>query len=201
MTDTPTPPDAKSGSLYQTVDYVAEEWLHVCDVEAQNIADRISGQIGAPGHPPDAVQVMEDAEYLMKCATIHAASQGELHTTTHEAALAAKDARIAELEGRIKAAMKVCGVVDDMCAEMLPVSARNASSEVQLALDPMPDLNRMQDMIEKDANKAKAIVHSLRVYLSMIPDCDFDHHLKNILSISEAEDGATKAWMELQEMD
>lgn len=45
------------------------ERLHICDDEARAIADRISGPIGQPSRCPDAVQVLEDAETIIRAAT------------------------------------------------------------------------------------------------------------------------------------
>ena len=42
--------------------------LHVLDVEAQTIANRISGMHGVPCRHPDGVQVLEDAETIIRAA-------------------------------------------------------------------------------------------------------------------------------------
>lgn len=42
--------------------------LAFCDVEAQEIADRIAGPRGQPNRCPDGVQVLEDAETIMRAA-------------------------------------------------------------------------------------------------------------------------------------
>jgi len=44
------------------------ERLHLCDDEARKIADRISGPIGQPNRCPDGVQVLEDAETIIRAA-------------------------------------------------------------------------------------------------------------------------------------
>lgn len=42
--------------------------LHCCDSEAQEIADRISGRRGQPCQHPDGVQVLDDAEKIIRRA-------------------------------------------------------------------------------------------------------------------------------------
>ncbi len=45
--------------------------LHVCDDEARQIADRISGLKGEEPQCPDGVQVLEDVECVIRAALEH----------------------------------------------------------------------------------------------------------------------------------
>ena len=47
------------------------ENMHVCDTEALEIANRISGLKGEPPRHPDVVQVMEDAETLIRASLMY----------------------------------------------------------------------------------------------------------------------------------
>lgn len=44
--------------------------LHCCDTEAQAIASRIAGPRGMPNQCPDGVQVLEDAETIIRAAAV-----------------------------------------------------------------------------------------------------------------------------------
>lgn len=63
----------KKYTLEEAVNYIADEWLHVCDVEAVVISNRISRDDGRG----DGVQVLEDAETIMKAALKHALMSNE----------------------------------------------------------------------------------------------------------------------------
>lgn len=68
-------PAGRKYTLSEAVAYLAAEWLHVCDVEAQEIANRISGPRGMPNRCPDGVQVLEDAEAIFRAAVRRATLQ------------------------------------------------------------------------------------------------------------------------------
>lgn len=59
-------------TLSEAVKLLAEEYLHICDTEAQEIANRISGPKGAQNRCPDGVQVLEDAETIFRAAARYA---------------------------------------------------------------------------------------------------------------------------------
>lgn len=65
----PTPSEWNAAiEAERVVGYLSDEWLHVLDVEAQQVADRISGRKGQRCRHPDGVQVLEDAEFIFKAA-------------------------------------------------------------------------------------------------------------------------------------
>lgn len=51
--------------------------LCLCDGEAAEIANRISGKRGERPHCPDGVQVLEDAETIMRAALRALAGEGQ----------------------------------------------------------------------------------------------------------------------------
>ena len=69
--------------------------LHLCDTEAQAIANRISGPRGERNRCPDGVQVLEDAETIIRAAAA-------LVTPSDATAALARIVREAEARGRVK---------------------------------------------------------------------------------------------------
>jgi len=71
LTDLVTDQAAELATLRAERDALPEQLidiLHVLDVEAHTIANRISGMHGAPCRHPDGVQVLEDAETIIRTA-------------------------------------------------------------------------------------------------------------------------------------
>lgn len=74
----------EDGSSHDSADMLADNFtlaqaaevlidhLHICDVEAQEIANRISQPKGLPNRCPDGVQVLEDAEKIIRAALDYA---------------------------------------------------------------------------------------------------------------------------------
>ena len=69
--------------------------LHCCDTEAQAIANRISGPRGERNRCPDGVQVLEDAETIIRAAAA-------LVTPSDSTAALARIVREAEARGMVK---------------------------------------------------------------------------------------------------